>query len=82
MARHFFTTWELQALANRTRLMNRMIAILDRKLEREERLCNIALHELAVERGVRNPGDYARVWRRDKLAGERSLLVCKESDPS
>lgn len=77
MARHFFTTDELQALARRNALMKRTLQTMAQRLDQEERIANAALHDLAVERGV-DVGKFMRVYRREQLAGERRVFYLNE----
>jgi len=71
MARHFFTTEELEALARRTALMKRTIQILNERLQREQRLRNQALHELALAGEHKDVPTFMRRWERQHLEEER-----------
>jgi len=77
MARHFFTTDELRALAQRTALMKRTIEILNERLHREQRLRNLALHELAVATGHKDVPAFMRRWERQQLSEERQEIFQK-----
>jgi hypothetical protein len=74
VTRHFFSTEELRALAHRNQTMKRTIEILDRRLDTQRALLNIALQELALERGANNVPDFIRRWEREHQRDDRQRL--------
>lgn len=74
MTRHFFSTDELRALAHRNQTMKRTIEILAKRLDAQQALLNIALQELALERGQTNIPDFIRRWESAHMRDDRQKL--------